>query len=372
MTKISNGSDTMKNKLFLLIISIMIISLVACGPNPAKNDSAKDEDIISSEGDTMKDEILTIHDYYPFNENQLMDYEGIGNEFAEKQTFVEFVENNRMQMKIINPGTTFVKVMEYKNGTLTEMFSEGEFYHVENMLNMATNSSNIVLKEPLEVGTTWDTEEGLTNEITSMDRDIETPSGTYSALEVTTELEGGATQKDYYVKGIGPVASIYIDGDFEVKTLLKEIINGKYEMDIVSYYPNSINQDIVTQSVKQKIKFATNDNIEELLENIMKEPPSDKLMPLISEGTKINKINLDRNSWTLEVDFSEELLTEMNAGSSMEMEILKSLVNTLGDFYDVDKVYITINEKPYESGHYGISTEEYFKVNKEGIEEFKE
>ena len=149
-------------------------------------------------------------------------------------------------------------------------------------------------------------------------------------------------------------------------------INGKYEMDIVTYYPSSKKQNIITQYVKQKIKFATNDNIEEVLEKILKEPPSDKLTPVISEKAKINKINLDRNSWTLKVDFSEELLTEMNAGSSMEMEILKSLVNTLGEFYDVDKVYITVEGKPYESGHYSINTEEFFKVDKEGIEEFNE
>ena len=61
----------------------------------------------------------------------------------------------------------------------------------------------------------------------------------------------------------------------------------------------------------------------------------------------------------------------MNAGSGLEMEILKSLVNTLGAFYDVDKVYITVEDKPYESGHYGINTEEFFKVDKDGIEEFK-
>ncbi|HKM40883.1 MAG TPA: GerMN domain-containing protein, partial [Patescibacteria group bacterium] len=82
--------------------------------------------------------------------------------------------------------------------------------------------------------------------------------------------------------------------------------------------------------------------------------------------------NLDRNTWTLEVDFSKELLTEMNAGSSLEGEILKSLVNTLGEFYDVDKVYITVEGQPYESGHFAISSEEFFKVDKDGIKEFNE
>lgn len=360
----------MKKSLFLLIISIMIISLVGCGSTPSNmgNESQKDE----GKEDVVKEEILTIGDYYPFVKNQVMNYEGIGNEFAEKKTFIEFVENNRMQMKITNPGTTFVKVIEYKNGALTEVFSEGEFYHVENMLNSSTNTNNIILQEPLQVGTSWTTEEGLTNEITSIDKDIETPSGAYKALEVTSQLEGGGTNKDYYAKGIGLVASIYVDGDFEVKTLLKETKDDKIEMDIIAYYPNSKELEIVTESVKQNIKFATNDNIEDILEKIMKEPPSDKLLPVISEGSKINRINLDRNTWTLEVDFSKELLTEMNAGSSLEGEILKSLVNTLGEFYDVDKVYITVEGEPYQSGHFAISSQEFFKVDKDGIKQFNE
>lgn len=366
----------MKNKLFLLIISVMIISLVACGPNlpNVENDSAKnnDEDIVENEEGGIKEELLTIADYYPFKVDQIMDYEGIGNEFAEKTSFVEFVKNNRMQMKIMNPGTTFVKVIEYKNGALIEVFSEGEFYHIENMLNSSSNSNNIILQEPLEVGTTWTTGEGFTNKITSIDKEIETPSGAYKALEVTTELEGGGVQKDYYAKGLGLVANIYVDGDFEVKTLLKETRNDKLDIDIVSYYPNSKDTEIVTESVKQNIKFGTNDIIEDILEKIMKEPPSDELIPLISEATKINNINLDRSTWTLEIDFSEELLTEMNAGSSLEMEILKSIVNTLGEFYDVDKAYITIEGEPYESGHFGINSEEFFKVDKDGVKEFNE
>ena len=130
-------------------------------------------------------------------------------------------------------------------------------------------------------------------------------------------------------------------------------------------------KDISTAYVIQGIEFATNDNIEEILENIMKNPPNEKLLPTISIDTKINRIDLDRESWTLKVDFSKELLEDMNAGSSLEMEILKSITNTLGKFYDVEKVYLSIDDKPYESGHFGIKAGEYFSVDTTDIEEFK-
>lgn len=355
------GVIFMKKFLSLLIITVIIISLIGCEKVISK-DQEKGEDI-------SKNKELTIVDYYPFKENTIMDYEGIGNEYAEQKTFIEFVEGNRAQMKIMNSGTNFVKVLEYKNGELTEVFAEGEFYHIENMLNANTNSNNIVLKEPLEVGNTWSNNEGSTMEITSLDRKIETPSGTYDALEVTTEFKDGGRQREYYAKDIGLVARIYNNGEFEVKTLLKKIDKDNQEMDILTYYP--VAGDIDTVYIEQDIEFGTNESIEDILENVMKNPPSDKLIPSISKNTNINKIHLNRESWTLEVDFSKELLTDMNAGSSLEIEILKSIVNTLGKFYDAEKIYITVEGSPYESGHFSIKPGEYFQVDDSGIKEFK-
>lgn len=355
----------MKKTLSLFLIIISIISLVGC-----KSGISKDQSNARGKEEISKGEILTIGDYYPFKENIVLSYEGIGNEYAEKKTFIEFVEGNRAQMKIMNPGTVFVKVLEYKNNTLTEVFSEGEFYHIENMLNANTNKNDIILKEPLEVGNSWTSADGYNKEITSVNEDIKTPSGTYEALEVTTELKDGAIQKDYYAKDIGHIASIYKDGEFEVSTLLEEINQQQQELDIVTYYPTL--NDIGTAFVNQSIEFATNDSIENILEDLMKNSPSNMLIPPISKNTKINKIHLNRESWTLEVDFSRELLTDMNAGSSLEVEILKSIVNTLGKFYDVEKVYLTVEDKPYESGHLGININEYFTVDTTDTKEFNE
>ena len=354
----------MKKLLSLLLIIVLILSLFGCKSKVVKDQS---NGLISEQKSSS--EILTIADYFPFRDNIVMDYEGIGNEYAEQITFVEFVEGNRAQMKIMNPGTVFVKVLENNNGTLREVFSEGEFYHIENMLNANSNVDNIILKEPLDVGNNWTNAEGNSMEITSIDKEIDTPSGTYKALEVTTEYEDGESLKEYYARDIGLVARVYNDEDFKVETLLKKIDNGKQELEIMSFYPTA--KDISTAYVIQGIEFATNDNIEEILENIMKNPPNEKLLPTISIDTKINRIDLDRESWTLKVDFSKELLEDMNAGSSLEMEILKSITNTLGKFYDVEKVYLSIDDKPYESGHFGIKAGEYFSVDTTDIEEFK-
>ncbi|MBU5437786.1 GerMN domain-containing protein [Tissierella sp. MSJ-40] len=355
----------MKKYLNLLsIILVMTLIFVGCqSTTPPKNNGG------NGGNGGVKEEVLTIKDYYPFKENTMMEYEGIGNEYAEQQTFFEFIDGNRAQIKVANPGTTFTKVLEYKDGSLTEIFAEGEFYHIENMLNTTNENNNIILKEPLEVGNNWTGSDGRKKEITSLNAEIETPYGKYKALEVTTEFEEGRVQREYYAKDIGLVASIYKDGEMEVKTLLEDIKNQPLEIEMKSYYP--MFNDIKTAYVEQNIEFNTNDSIERILETIMKNPPSDKLVPVISKNTKINKLLLDRGPWILKVDFSKELLSEMNAGSSMEAEILKSIVNTLGKLYDTDKVYISVDDVPYSSGHYSIREGEYFTVDESNVEEFK-
>lgn len=350
-------------KLILIIVSIaLLVSLMGCKPVVPQEETS----MLRDEGLDLK-KILTIADYFPFKENIIMKYEGIGNEYAEQTTFIEFVENNRAQMKIMNPGTVFVKVLEYSNGELKEVFTEGEFYHIENMINTNSNTNNTILKEPIEIGNQWVNGQGNLMEITSLDKEISTPLGTYQALEVTTEYEEGKNLKEYYAKDIGLVAKVYDYTDMEVKTLLEEIKIENEEIQIMAFYPRK--DTIETSYVMQNIEFETNEDIKSILEDILKNPPEEYLLPVISQATKINKLNLNRDTWTLEVDFSEDLTRDMNLGSSLEIEIIKSIVNTLGKYYDVEKVYISLDDKPYESGHLGLKTGEYFLVDINDIEE---
>lgn len=352
------GVIIMKRNLLLILFLVFAITVVGCS-----------QIVGNSEGGMDIGKNVSISDYFPFRENVYYDYEGIGNEFAEQQSFFEYIEGDRAQIKISNPGTTIIKVLENKEGALTEIYYEAEFYHIENMISNNSEKRDILLKEPLEVGNSWSDSEGHKRSITGVDMEIETPYGDVKAIEVTTELAEGTTSKKYYAKDVGLVASIYEDENGKIKTLLKSLTEKPLELEIKTYYP--LLRDISsTAYTNSKIKFNTNEKIEKKLEDLLKNPPSNKLLPIISQGTVINTIILDRVQWVLKVDFSKELLTDMNMGSTQEGETLKSLVNTLGTFYGTDKVYISIDGKPYESGHYGLQEGESFKVDLENIEEF--
>ncbi|QQY80214.1 sporulation and spore germination protein [Keratinibaculum paraultunense] len=361
-------------KYLKLTFLLLIISVLFTGCDSTQEQ--KDKNILlekNSEEENIQEfdeETKTIEDYFPFMENTKLEYEGIGNEFAEQTTFFEFIENNRAQLKIFNPGTVAVKILEYKDGELREVFTEGEFYHIENMLDIRGESQNVILKEPLKAGNSWNIPGGHKRTISGIDVSIETPYKTFKALEVTTEFGDGKVQLDYYAKGVGLVASIYKDGEFEVKTLLEDIEKEPYETEITFYYP--LYSDIKVAYLERDIKFNTNDSIEKIIENNFKNPPSDKLLPVISDNTRVNSIKLNRGNKTVNIDFSEEFISEMNAGSSLEGSILKSVVNTLGNYYGVEKVFISIEGKPYSSGHFAIEENEYFTVDDSDLVEFKD
>ena len=57
----------------------------------------------------------------------------------------------------------------------------------------------------------------------------------------------------------------------------------------------------------------------------------------------------------------------MNAGSGVEAMILQSLANTVGDYFGVSKVMLTIENEPYESGHILLEKFEAIEVNYDGI-----
>lgn len=322
------------------------------------------------EENQIKMDILTIEDYYPFMKNIKMQYIGVNNEFSQMMTFIEFMKDNRVQIKIRYEDRPKVKVLEYENGELREIYSEDQFYHIENMLNVNSEMRDILLKEPLEIGSSWETIDGYKRSITGIDVEIDLPYGNLKALEVTTQLGEGKIQRDYYVKNIGYVGTIYIESGFEIKTLLEKVDKEPLKTSLRFYYPTLT--DINTVYVDKEIEIETNTDIIGILEYNMQNPEHENLLPSISENANINFIKLDRGEKIVKVDFSSDLVQDMNSESALEIEILRSIVNTIGNYYNVENVHISIDGEPYSSEYFSLREDEFFMVDYNGVEEFKE
>lgn len=79
---------------------------------------------------------------------------------------------------------------------------------------------------------------------------------------------------------------------------------------------------------------------------------------VMTENADINNVEVTK-AGILKIDFNRSFVDEMNAGSSYEEMIIHSIVNTFGEYYEADKVEITIEKKPYTSGHIEFEKGEY-------------
>jgi len=312
---------------------------------------------------------IKAEDLFPFTENTIYVYEGYGNEYASQEVFFEYIDSNLAQIKVINSGTNSVRILQKTIDGIKEVYFEGEFYHIEDMRYSKPIKDVMTIKNPIEVGNSWIVDDKYTREITGIDVELDTPYGKFNAVEITTTLENDTKLISYYKEGIGQVGSIFSSPDGDIKTLLKEIISGPIEREIRLFYPTD-STTMKTVWTNHTLKFNTNDRLEDIFNQVFTNPVKDGLIPLISEETIINSINFDRSTWRVTIDFSDELIPGWNAGSTFELQLIKSIVNTLGSFFDTDKVYISIEGKPFESGHLQIKEGEEFIVDYSDIDEF--
>ncbi len=95
------------------------------------------------------------------------------------------------------------------------------------------------------------------------------------------------------------------------------------------------------------------------------------LAKTFTKNTKVLGIKVDEDKGTVTVDLSSDFIKEMNAGISFEGMLLNSITSTFGDYYLKSKVIITIEGKPYESGHILMRPGEAFNVKTEGIVQYQ-
>jgi hypothetical protein len=263
-----------------------------------------------------------------------------------------------------------VRVLENKNGQLSIIASKAECYYRENFTNATADHIEILLKEPLEIGNTWVGYDNKRRYISNKDVDISTPVGDFKAIEVTTEAEGGKTA-DYYAANIGLIKTVYTSEDMQMKvisTLSKIEQNTPLKQNIRVYYPNI--DDDKFYYINKEILFYTNDITRKVIEKEMKELVKNNLGRTLSPNANINSLYLNKDN-RVYIDFSKELVTQMNAGSGYEAMILQSITNTIGAYYNADEVYITVEGQPYEGGHIIKQKGEAFKVNLDNSVEFK-
>lgn len=314
----------------LCLLAISLLLLQGCGSQNNPTDSDK------------------ISDYYPFTQNVTMKYEGTGSEYASYTAFPDFISDDKstIQIRVNNGGTETVSVLKNKEGQLTKVYGVAETYYKENLTDEKSNANEIILKEPLTKGTKWTLTDGSVREITGVDVSVNTPSGDYKTLEVTTTADGDTTQMDYYAKGVGLVKAVSILGEDQIVSALQETSTGPgYDFTLKLFNFKVTDTDVVSISEDSPVTLKTNETVLPFLSD------SFKRLGLMSSDTTLNSLWIEPGSSMATIDFSKEFVTKMNAGTTKETGVLDSVVNTVGYYFQVQKVILTIDGQPYSSGH---------------------
>ena len=124
------------------------------------------------------------------------------------------------------------------------------------------------------------------------------------------------------------------------------------------YYPDEKQEKLITRDINLDLK--SDDKDEKILDELKKSK-------VIKNNTEIKNINLENESDQDEkkilcIDFKNEFINLDEVGAESEDLILKSILKTFAEVYDVKKIRITINGENYESGHIEMEDGDYFDV----------
>lgn len=354
----------MKKACVIFILAVTFL-LSGCNvlPNPPVQTASPS---VPPSAPASADEV-SVGDYFPFKENAHLTYRGTGNEYAGFESYVDYINNGAIQLRTSNGGTESVNVYVVENGAVKKVFKQDETYYRYDFTGERT-MNEILLMEPLAVGTSWTLDNGAARRITAVNAAVTVPYGTFTAIEVTT-TDKDSTIKEYYAAGTGLVKRVFTsneDPSSPVTSELERFEEGSpLNQNARFYYPDFNNNKVAY--IEKTIEFYTGDNIVSKFEYEFKHVPAgSKLTPVMPEGATINSISYNRNTRVVTVDFSNKFITEMNAGSALEGMILNSVANTLGYYFATDKVAITINGGRYESGHFLFDTGKYLPMDLEG------
>jgi hypothetical protein len=313
----------------------------------------------------------TVSDYFPYTADSHLIYKGTGNEYASYETYVDYIRNDRMQIRKNNGGSETVSVYAIKDGKLVNTFTRGETYYKYDFTSMS-DGDDVLLEEPLAVGTAWTAKDGSPRSITSVDSRMETPAGKFTAIEVTTKRKD-SMDKDYYVKGVGLVKSVFNSGDasMTVTSELEKIEKDVSYIRVMNFYFPQFEKDRIVY-LERDVEIKTNEDMKFKFQKELKIiPDKSGLAKTFTKNTTILGIKVDEVKGTVTVDLSSDFIKEMNAGTSFEGMLLNSITSTFSDYYLKSKVIIIIEGKPYESGHILMKQGEAFNVKTDGIVKYQ-
>lgn len=122
-------------------------------------------------------------------------------------------------------------------------------------------------------------------------------------------------------------------------------------IEITLYFGNADGTAVVAEN--RTIDIEANSTREELfkmtIEELIKGPNDESLVKTIPKEVKVLSVILEEN--IIYIDFSHEMHTKHWGGATGEAMTVSSIVNTMTEFNDIDKVMMTVEGEPLSIEH---------------------
>ena len=128
----------------------------------------------------------------------------------------------------------------------------------------------------------------------------------------------------------------------------EEITDKQLRTTIVSlYFLDKNNLELMPEIRQIDAKELINNAPEKLINLLIEGPKNDNLIRLIPENTKINSIKIIDN--VLYLDLSDDFIKDQTLGEIQEKLIINSIVNTVTQLNEINKLKILINGEENKS-----------------------
>lgn len=269
---------------------------------------------------------------------------------ADRNVYVEFFDEelHAVQRKILSSEGPIMEVLRCEDGKLIRTHLNKNIGYTYNFINSSPNDDEILLSEPIKVSNQWKIKGG-TREITAVDKLVSIPIGSFSTVEISTYYDDGSRCVQYYMRSVGLIAQY----DLDEKGLLSSVYEATFREknngfpQRVRFYFANMEKGIVNSIMREvlfsphtdpKLRFATE------LRNV---PGASGLIPL-SPNVRILSI-VPNFKGGVSVDFSHQLISEMDLGADGENLLLSAIAKTFAEYYQANRVFVTIEGGPYES-----------------------
>lgn len=271
-----------------------------------------------------------IVDFIPIQPNQM-------NQFIENEQelfrYMEFVDGNlkRMQVREQTPTAISNHYYAWDATQITDLgIGEGTIIPSNQLSNLSTEGSEIILKAPIQKGNTWEMSSEKIASITNLFETVDINGTTYQDVVEVTYQDGQQIQ--YFAKGLGIVAEINSDNSLVLSSISQ---NSYFQVQIPIKTPQQVDNKLVLVDDVAPIKFQTNEEAANIYTKLF------QTLGWITPDISVNKINKEISY--INVDFTPGIVAAMNQSEATERGIIPAIVMTMIEHYSVEAVQLTVD-----------------------------